>query len=424
MCGGPGINTSGCEPCRQVHKIGGRRASLERPGSQPRGGVTIWPAIGVGYGGQQDWGNRSRCLGHPIKLGFWGGAGFVGLTVWGGLGFVNLNVQEGPDFVGWYPGSGFVGEWVPSAPPTPAIVRELLKAIGALSARDSPAVDETKSAGEWSADNISIAEPANVDGDEDNFGSNKDIVEGTEFAGKPRLVALACCLDTWFRALERRTRSAVDRLLRDWEQKATADQQQFWTDANLIVVALQQKVAWASTLLQQMTTQMAEQRQLVDEKLANLACRGDKKLKEVDVAITSVSTSISLMEDSLTLATLALPTISDVKGWVTNVVATEQLAAGFPTAPPPNPPVAMVPSPCSRTEHGLVAMESNLAADSQARDAWAHAPWDPSLGINTELYFPAGKAWSDKVPDWNWRPMGGPHCNKVHLRSAGQDPEL
>jgi hypothetical protein len=80
------------------------------------------------------------------------------------------------------------------------------------------------------------------------------------------------------------------------------------------VVALQQKVAWASTLLQQMTTQTAEQRQLVDKKLADLACRADEKLKEVDMAITSVSTSVSLMEDSLTLATLALPTISDVKG--------------------------------------------------------------------------------------------------------------
>jgi hypothetical protein len=144
------------------------------------------------------------------------------------------------------------------------------------------------------------------------------------------------------------------------------DQQQFWTDANSILVALQKKVVWASTLLQQMTTQTAEQRQLVDKNLANLACRADKKLKEVDVAITSVSTSISLMDDSLTLATLALPTISKVKGWVTDTVATERLAAGFPTAPPPNPPEAMVPSPCSPTEHGLAAMESNLAANSRA----------------------------------------------------------
>ncbi len=149
-------------------------------------------------------------------------------------------------------------------------------------------------------------------------------------------------------------------------------------------MALQQKVARASTLLQQMTTLMAEQRQLVDEKLANLACWADEKLEEVDVAITSMSTSISLMEDSLTLATLALPMISDVKGWVTDAVATEQLAAGFPTVPPPNPPVAMVPSPCSPTEHGLAAMESNLAANSRARDAWARAPRDLSLGINTE----------------------------------------
>jgi hypothetical protein len=75
-------------------------------------------------------------------------------------------------------------------------------------------------------------------------------------------------------------------------------------------MALQQKVARASTLLQQMTTQTAEQRQLVDKKLVNLACQADKKLEEVDLAITSVSMSISLMKDSLTLATLALPTIS------------------------------------------------------------------------------------------------------------------
>ncbi len=76
-----------------------------------------------------------------------------------------------------------------------------------------------------------------------------------EFAGKPRLAALACRLDMRFRALERRTRSSVDRLLQDWELRATADQQQFWMDTNLIIVALQQKDMQASTLLQQMTTQ-------------------------------------------------------------------------------------------------------------------------------------------------------------------------
>jgi hypothetical protein len=254
----------------------------------------------------------------------------------------------------------------PPTPPTPAIVRDLSEAIGALSARDSPVADETKSAGEWSDNETSIAEPANVDGDKDNFGSDEGIAEGTEFAGEPRLAALAHRLDMRFRASECRTRSTVDRLLQDWERRATMDQQQFRMDANLIVVALQQKVARASTLLQQMTTQTTEQRQLVDEKLADLACRADEKLKEVDVAITSVSMSISLMEDSLTSATLAPPTISDVNGWVTDAVATERLAAGYLTAPPPNPPVATVPSPCSPTEHSLAAMESNLAADSRA----------------------------------------------------------
>jgi hypothetical protein len=141
------------------------------------------------------------------------------------------------------------------------------------------------------------------------------------------------------------------------------------------------------------------------------------------MAITSASTSISLMEDSLTLATLALPMISDVKGWVTDAVATERLAAGFPTAPPPNPPVATVPSPNSPTEHSLAAMELNLAADSRSRDAWVRAPRDPSLGINTELYSPMGKAGSDKVPDQNWCSTGSPHCNKVHLGSAGHKLE-
>ncbi len=101
----------------------------------------------------------------------------------------------------------------PPTPPTPAIVRELLEAIGALSTCDSPAADETKSAGEWSDNETSIAKPANIDGDEDNFGSDKDIVEGMEFAGKPWQAALACRLNTRFRASERRTRSAVDRLL-------------------------------------------------------------------------------------------------------------------------------------------------------------------------------------------------------------------
>ncbi len=129
----------------------------------------------------------------------------------------------------------------PPTPPTPAI-RELSEAISALSARDSPAADETKSAGEWSDDDTSIAKSANVDGDKDNFGSNEDIAEGMEFAGKPQLAALAHRLDTRFRASERRTWSAVDRLLRDWEQRATADQRQFWMDANSIIAALQQNL--------------------------------------------------------------------------------------------------------------------------------------------------------------------------------------
>jgi hypothetical protein len=49
-------------------------------------------------------------------------------------------------------------------------------------------------------------------------------------------------------------------------------------DTNLIVVALQRKVVQASTLLQQTTNQTAEQKQLVDKKLANLACRADKAM--------------------------------------------------------------------------------------------------------------------------------------------------
>jgi hypothetical protein len=72
----------------------------------------------------------------------------------------------------------------PPTPPTPATVRELLEAISVLSACNSPAADETKSAGEWSDNDTSIAKPANVDGDEDNFGSDKDIAEGMEFCGQ------------------------------------------------------------------------------------------------------------------------------------------------------------------------------------------------------------------------------------------------
>jgi hypothetical protein len=146
---------------------------------------------------------------------------------------------------------------------------------------------------------------------------------------------------------------------------------------------LQHKVVRASTLLQQLTTQGEEQKRLVDGTLANLACWMDKKLKEVDMAITSMTTSISSMEDTIASATLALPMIFDVKGWVTGAVTTERLAAGAPAAPPYCPPGALMPPPCSPTVHGLAAMESNLSANSQARDAWAHAPWDLSGGINT-----------------------------------------
>jgi hypothetical protein len=101
----------------------------------------------------------------------------------------------------------------PPTPPTSAIVRELSEAIGALSAHNSPSEDETKSAGEWLVNNTSIDKPANIDGDKGNFGSDEDVAEGTEFAGKPQQVAHACHLDTQFRALECRTRSAMDRLL-------------------------------------------------------------------------------------------------------------------------------------------------------------------------------------------------------------------
>jgi hypothetical protein len=174
-------------------------------------------------------------------------------------------------------------------------------------------------------------------------------------------------------------------------------------DANLFVVELQRKVAWASTLLQQLTTQVEEQKCLVDGTLANLACWADKKLEEVDVAIISMTTSIFSMEDTIASATLALPMISDVKGWVTDAVATERLAAGAPAAPPYNPPGALMPPPCSPTTHSLAAMESNLAADSRAQDAWARAPRDPSWGINTGLFSPAGGAQLDEMPVRTWK---------------------
>jgi hypothetical protein len=181
-------------------------------------------------------------------------------------------------------------------------------------------------------------------------------------------------------------------LLQDWERQDTADQRHFWMDANLFVVELQRKVARASILLQQLTTQAEEQNHLVDGTLANLAHRADEKLKEVDVAITSVTTSISLMEDTIASATLALPTISDIKGWVMDAVATERLAACAPAAPPYNPPGALMPQPCSPNVHSLAAMKLNLAADSRAQDTWAHAPRDPSRGINTGFYSQVGGA--------------------------------
>jgi hypothetical protein len=103
----------------------------------------------------------------------------------------------------------------PPTPPTPAIVRELSDAIGALSTRDSPETEDTKSAGVWS-DDTPIATVVHAGGKDDAHGSNKDISE-SEFVGEPRLAFLARLLDMRLRALERRTRSAVDTLLQDWE---------------------------------------------------------------------------------------------------------------------------------------------------------------------------------------------------------------
>jgi hypothetical protein len=142
----------------------------------------------------------------------------------------------------------------------------------------------------------------------------------------------------------------METLLQDLERRATADQWRFWMEANLFIVELQREFTRASTLLQQLDTQAEEQKCLVDGTLANLACRADEKLEEVEVAITSMTTSISYMEDTIASATLALPIISDVKGWVTDAVATERLAAGAPAAPPHSPPGASMPPPCSHTE--------------------------------------------------------------------------
>ncbi len=104
----------------------------------------------------------------------------------------------------------------------------------------------------------------------------------------------------------------------------------------------------------------------MDDTLTNLELWTDKKLEEVDVTIASVSTSILLMEDTIALATLALPTILDLKGWVTDAVATERLAAGALSVPPHILPGALMPPPCFPTGHGLAAMESNLATNSRA----------------------------------------------------------
>ncbi len=98
----------------------------------------------------------------------------------------------------------------PPTPPNPAIVRELLDTISTLS-RDSPGMEDTKSAGVWS-DDTPIATAVHAGGKDDALGSNKDIAE-SEIAGKPRLAALACRLDMRLQASEHRTRSAVDTLL-------------------------------------------------------------------------------------------------------------------------------------------------------------------------------------------------------------------
>jgi hypothetical protein len=292
----------------------------------------------------------------------------------------------------------------PPTPSTPAIVRELLNAIGALSAHNSPGTEDTESVGVWS-DNTPIATAVHAGGKGDALGSNKDLAE-SEFAGEQWLEVLARHLDMRLQASERRTRSAVDTLLQNWEQQDTADQRHFWMDANLFIVELKRKVARASTLLQQLTTQAEEQKCLMDGTLANLAHRVDKKLKEVEVAITSMTRSISSMEDTIASATLALPMISNIKGWVTDAVATVWLAAGAPAAPPYNPPGASMPLPCSPTAHSLAAMESNLAADRRAGDAWAHAPRDPNQVINTGSYSPAGGARSDEMQMHETEPDG------------------
>jgi hypothetical protein len=144
----------------------------------------------------------------------------------------------------------------PPTPPTPAIVREFLDAIEALSAQE-PGTDDTKSAGVW-LDDTPIVVATQAGDDDDALGSNGDIAE-LEFAQAPRLAVLARRLDMRFQASERRTRSAVDTLLRDWGQRALADQQHFWKDVNTFVVELERKVARASTLLQQLTTQTEAQ---------------------------------------------------------------------------------------------------------------------------------------------------------------------
>jgi hypothetical protein len=89
----------------------------------------------------------------------------------------------------------------PSASPTPAIVRKLSEAIGALSAHNSLVADEPKSAGEWLDNNTSIAKPVNVDGDKDDFGSTRTLQKGWSLRAnrgwQPLLAALTCGSGPW-----------------------------------------------------------------------------------------------------------------------------------------------------------------------------------------------------------------------------------
>ncbi len=132
--------------------------------------------------------------------------------------------------------------------------------------------------------------------------------------------------------------------------------------------------------------------------------------------LTSLGTSLSSIEDSITSATQVLPTVDTVKGWVKDAVTSERSAAPTTTAPtiPPHQTSCRttMPSPRPPTMTGLPKLASDVSVITQAKDAWAHAPRNPGLGMDTRPL--TGSPSSD----------GRPHADRKILTSIPTNPEV